>query len=136
DTIDVQGETAWGPVNGFVANRSASATKTDTPIIEVPQSISVVTRDQIETRRNQTLTETLQYTPGVSEINGQQQFASRFLVRGFQVNGGNGGIYLNGQRSAVTWSDIEPYGMERVEVIRGPASVLYGQGQPSGVIAL
>ncbi len=137
DTIDVQGETAWGPVNGFVASRSATATKTDTPIIEVPQSISVVTRDQIETRRNQTLNETLQYTPGIlAERTGQQQFAPRFLVRGFSIAGNNGGIYLNGLRSSTTWSDIEPYGLERVEVMRGPASVLYGQGQPSGVIGL
>ncbi len=137
DTIDIQGETAWGPVNGFVASRSATATKTDTPIIEVPQSISVVTRDQIETRRNQTLNETLQYTPGVlAEYTGQQQFAPRFQVRGFGADGFSGSIYLNGLRSATTWSDIEPYGLERVEVMRGPASVLYGQGQPSGVIGL
>ncbi len=137
DTIDIQGETAWGPVNGFVASRSATATKTDTPIIEVPQSISVVTRDQIETRRNQTLTETLQYTPGVlAGSTGQQQFAPRFQMRGFTVDGSNGGIYLNGLRSSTTWSDLEPYGLERVEVMRGPASVLYGLGQPSGVIAL
>ncbi|WP_347264845.1 TonB-dependent receptor plug domain-containing protein [Nitrobacter sp.] len=129
DTIDVQGETAWGPVNGFVASRSATATKTDTPIIEVPQSISVVTRDQIETRRNQTLNETLQYTPGVlAERTGQQQFAPRFQVRGFSADGFNGAIYLNGLRSATNWSDIEPYGLERIEVMRGPASVLYGQG--------
>ncbi|GEC16301.1 hypothetical protein NWI01_21930 [Nitrobacter winogradskyi] len=138
DTIDVQGETAWGPVNGFVASRTATATKTDTPILEVPQSISVVTRDQIETRRNLTLNETLQYTPGVlAGASGQQQFVPRFQIRGFDIaNGGSGGIYLNGLRSSTTWSDIEPYGLERVEVMRGPASVLYGQGQPSGVIGL
>lgn len=46
--IVVQGETATSPVHGYVARRSATATKTDTPIIETPQSVSVVTRDQIE----------------------------------------------------------------------------------------
>jgi iron complex outermembrane receptor protein len=51
DTIDVQGETAWGPFDGYVASRSATATKTDTPLIELPQSISVIARDQIETRK-------------------------------------------------------------------------------------
>jgi iron complex outermembrane receptor protein len=137
DTIDVQGETAWGPVNGFVASRSATATKTDTPIIEVPQSISVVTRDQIETRRNQTLNETLQYTPGVlAGSSGHQQFGPTLRVRGFSADVANGSIYLNGLNNSTVFSDIEPYGLERVEVMRGPASVLYGQGQPSGVIAL
>ena len=49
DTIDVHGETAWGPVNGYVATRSATGSKTDTPLIETPQSVSVVTADQIPT---------------------------------------------------------------------------------------
>ena len=136
DTIDVQGETAWGPVNGFVASRSATATKTDTPIIEVPQSISVVTRDQIEIRRNQTLNETLQYTPGVfAGTGGHQHSSPQLQIRGFQTTPLNGAFYLNGLRS-IGNGDLEPYGLERVEVMRGPASVLYGQGQPSGVIAL
>ncbi|MCV0386455.1 MAG: TonB-dependent siderophore receptor [Nitrobacter sp.] len=136
DTIDVQGETAWGPANGFVASRSATATKTDTPIVEVPQSISVVTRDQIETRRNLTLNETLQYTPGVfAGTGGHQHSAPQFQIRGFQTTPLNGAFYLNGLRS-IGSGDLEPYGLERVEVMRGPASVLYGQGQPSGVIAL
>jgi iron complex outermembrane receptor protein len=136
DTIDVQGETAWGPVNGFVASRSATATKTDTPIIEVPQSISVVTRDQIETRRNQTLNETLQYTPGIfAGTGGHQHSSPQLQIRGFQTTPLNGAFYLNGLRS-IGNGDLEPYGLERVEVLRGPASVLYGQGQPSGVIAL
>ncbi|WP_319797398.1 TonB-dependent siderophore receptor [Nitrobacter sp.] len=136
DTIDVQGETAWGPVQGFVASRSATGSKTDTPIIEVPQSISVVTRDQIETRRNQTLNETLQYTPGVfAETGGVQHSAPTFQIRGFSAIPWDGSILLNGLRT-ISNGDIEPYGLERVEVMRGPASVLYGQNQPSGVIAL
>ncbi|WP_244374970.1 TonB-dependent siderophore receptor [Nitrobacter winogradskyi] len=136
DTIDVQGETAWGPANGFVASRSATATKTDTPIIEVPQSISVVTRDQIEIRRNQTLNETLQYTPGVfAESSGMQHSGPTFQIRGFSAVPADGPIFLNGLRT-INNGDIEPFGLERIEVMRGPASVLYGQNQPSGVIAL
>ncbi|WP_049750597.1 TonB-dependent siderophore receptor [Nitrobacter winogradskyi] len=136
DTIDVQGETAWGPVNGFVASRSATATKTDIPILEVPQSVSVVTRDQMKTRQVQSLHETLQYTSGVfAGFSGQQQFNPRFQIRGFYSEGWDGPIYLNGLPTFGA-ADIETYGLERVEVMRGPASVLYGQGQPSGVIAL
>ncbi|GEC16935.1 ligand-gated channel [Nitrobacter winogradskyi] len=131
DTIDVQGETAWGPVNGFVASRSATATKTDTPIIEVPQSISVVTRDQMQTRQVQSLPETLRYTAGVHAEMGGNQTDFAVAMRGFNA----GGTYLNGLRTLNNHS-VDPYGLERVEVMRGPASVLYGQGQPSGIIGL
>ncbi|WP_416193773.1 TonB-dependent siderophore receptor [Nitrobacter sp. TKz-YC01] len=136
DTIDVQGETAWGPVNGFVASRSATATKTDTPIIEVPQSISVVTRDQMEAQQVQSLNETLRYTAGVfSESSGQQSSAPTFQIRGFSSIPFYGSMYLNGLRT-ISNGDIEPYGLERVEVMRGPASVLYGQNNPGGVIGM
>jgi iron complex outermembrane receptor protein len=136
DTIDVQGETAWGPVQGFVASRSATATKTDTPLIEVPQSISVVTRDQMDTRKIDSLHDTLQYTAGVfAGSSGDQQFDPRFQIRGFVLEGWQGQIYLNGLPT-FGFGDIEAYGLERVEVMRGPASVLYGQGEPAGTIGL
>ncbi len=135
DTIDVQGETAWGPVQGYVASRSATGTKTDTPLIEVPQSISVVTRDQMEVRQVESLNETLKYTSGVyAESNGYQTSAPAVHIRGFNTRG-QGVFFLNGLR-ALRNSDIEPYGMERVEVMRGPSSVLYGQNVPGGVIGL
>ena len=51
DTIDVQGESATGPVQGYVANRSVTGTKTDTPLIEVPQSISVIGAEQIRDQK-------------------------------------------------------------------------------------
>ncbi|MCP2000878.1 TonB-dependent siderophore receptor [Nitrobacter winogradskyi] len=136
DTIDVQGETAWGPVQGYVASRSATATKTDTPIIEVPQSISVVTRDQMEARQVQSLNETLRYTAGVlAESTGQQGSAPTFRIRGFSAIPFNGSMYLNGLRT-ISNGDVEPYGLERVEVMRGPASVLYGQNNPGGVVGM
>ncbi len=136
DTIDIQGETAWGPANGFVASRSATATKTDTPIIEVPQSISVVTRDQMEAQQVQSLNETLRYTAGVfSESSGQQSSAPTFQIRGFSSIPFYGSMYLNGLRT-INNGDVEPYGLERVEVMRGPASVLYGQNNPGGVVGM
>jgi len=60
------GESAYGPVEGFTAKRSATGSKTDTPILEIPQSISVITADQVKTTGATTLKEALSYTPGVS----------------------------------------------------------------------
>lgn len=63
----LQAETAGEQVQGYVASRNATGTKTDTPLIEVPQSISVVTRDQIVTRQASTIDETLKYIPEVAD---------------------------------------------------------------------
>jgi hypothetical protein len=60
------GQSAWGPVKGYVATDSASATKTNTPLIETPQAVSVVTSDQIEAQAAQNLWQALRYTSGVT----------------------------------------------------------------------
>lgn len=65
-----QEEQATGPVHGFVAKRSATATKTDTPITETPQSISVVTADQIATQQARSVSEALGYSSGIQVSNG------------------------------------------------------------------
>ena len=77
------GETATGPVSGFVARRAISATKTDTPLIETPQSISVVTRDQFEAQGVTTLRETTRYTAGINS----SYFDNR--VDSFKARGGD-----------------------------------------------
>lgn len=125
------GETATGPVTGFVARRGGSATKTDTPLIETPQAISVVTRDQMEAQGALTLRETTNYTAGVVS----SYFDSR--VDSFKVRGGDAIQYLDGlQRSYGTYNTTrpDPYTLERVELLRGPSSVLYGQGGIGGVL--
>lgn len=131
-----QGERATGPVRGYVATRSATATKTDTPILETPQSISVVAKDQITAQQTQTLADTLRYTPGVTlETYTSSTIFDIVTVRGFQVP-----VYLDGLRlpldPATTFAQVrlEPYGMERVEVFKGPSSGLYGQTSPGGLI--
>ncbi len=125
------GETATGPVTGFVARRGGSATKTDTPLIETPQAISVVTRDQMEAQGVLTLRETTNYTAGVVS----SYFDSR--VDSFKVRGGDAVQYLDGlQRTYGTYNStkLDPYMLERVELLRGPSSVLYGQGGIGGVL--
>lgn len=127
------GESATGPVTGFVARRGGSATKTDTPLIETPQAISVITRDQMEAQGALTLRETTNYTAGV--------VSSYFDSRGdsFKVRGGDAVQYLDGlQRTYGTYnsSKPDPFLLERVELLRGPSSVLYGQGGVGGVLNL
>ena len=82
----VRGERATGPVRGYVATRSATATKTDTPILETPQSITVVPKDQITAQQTQTISQTLRYTPGVTlDTFSAGTIFDIVTVRGFQV---------------------------------------------------
>jgi len=136
-------ETAWGPARGFVAARSASATKTDTPLAETPQSISVVTREEMTTRNVRNIAEALAYTPGVragtmGASNGYGGDSTS--IRGFGGDGTAGpssNEYIDGMRlkgTGYVMSGIDPFAFERVEVIKGPASVLYGQSTPGGLV--
>ncbi|WP_296276898.1 TonB-dependent siderophore receptor [Pseudomonas sp. UBA7530] len=124
-------------VAGYVAKRNMSATKTDTPITETPQSLSVVTSDEVRDRQSETLGQALSYTPGLtSSSTAFNRTADRFRIRGFGVESGTGGSLRDGLRLQNNSYDgiQEPYGLERVEVIRGAASVLYGQLSPGGMI--
>ena len=137
EPIVVQGtgkEDPRAPVIGFVATSSATATKTGTPLLETPQSISVITADQLKSQGVQTLGQALNYTPGVvGEPFGADPRFDAPVIRGFDTRQSQ---FLNGlklMRSSGAPS-IEVYGLERIEVLRGPASVLYGQGNPGGLI--
>ncbi|GKT00149.1 TonB-dependent siderophore receptor [Acidovorax sp. SUPP3434] len=126
-------ESPTAPVSGFVAKRALSATKTDTPLIETPQAISVVTRDQMEAQGALTLRQTTAYTAGMVS----NYFDSR--VDNFTARGGSVTQYQDGLlRTYGTYNNTkaEPYLLERVEFLRGPSSVLYGQGSVGGVLNL
>ncbi|WP_245431050.1 TonB-dependent siderophore receptor [Rhodoplanes roseus] len=129
-------ESPKGPVRGFVATRTETGSKTDTPIREIPQAISVVTRDQLDQRAVTNIGEALTYSAGVvAEPFG---FDPRFdapIIRGFSSADS---FYLNSLKLMRSQGapSIEPWGLERIEVLRGPSSVLYGQGNPGGLINL
>lgn len=130
-------ESATGPLDGIVAKRAASASKTDTPIIETPLSISVATADQIEATKAQSLAETLDYTPGVvSQASSFNRMVDDVRIRGFNLANANTGMLRDGMKyqPSVYDGSQEPYGLERIEVLRGAASVLYGQLSPGGII--
>ncbi|EPL03276.1 TonB-dependent siderophore receptor [Pseudomonas sp. CF161] len=131
-------ESAWGPVQGIVAKRSATGSKTDSALVEIPQTINVVTATEIKARGAQTVTEALRYTPGMTGGG----FADRVKIfdeptsRGFTPTP----LYLDGLHlpygggSTGGALQIDPYTLERIEVLKGPSSVLYGQNQPGGLI--
>ncbi|WP_339862201.1 TonB-dependent siderophore receptor [Thalassospira alkalitolerans] len=121
-----------GPVKGYVAKRSRSATKTDTPIEKTPQSISVIPADQIEDQAAGSVAEALRYTPGVvTEYRGTSNLHDEMYVRGFSYVP----KYLDGLTyGEASFGQIEPYLLERVELLRGPSSILYGQANPGGVV--
>ncbi|WP_150572603.1 TonB-dependent siderophore receptor [Pseudomonas fluorescens] len=140
DATNVTGQSVERPtehVVGYVAKRNTSATKTDTPIIETPQSLSVVTSDEIRDRQSETMAQALSYTPGfTASSTAFNRTADRFRIRGFSVESATGGSLRDGLRLQTNSYDgiQEPYGLERVEVIRGAASVLYGQLSPGGMV--
>lgn len=134
ETITIDGQNAWGTVDGVVATSNATGTKTGTPLLETPQSVSVITRDRIDRQGANRLDETLRYSAGVrSDYGGAVIAADNIFVRGQFAN-----TYLDGLRNTpFSYFGImaaEPYGLERVEVLKGPVSVLYGQNQPGGMI--
>ncbi|MDO9002584.1 MAG: TonB-dependent siderophore receptor [Aquabacterium sp.] len=124
-------ESPVGPVQGYVAKRSAAATKTDTPLTETPQAITVITSDAFEEQGALTAADIVRYTAGIN--------SAYFDSRGdsFQSRGGNPTQYLDGLlRNSGSYNTTrpDPYTLERAEVLRGPSSVLYGQGGIGGVL--
>ncbi|RXT44796.1 TonB-dependent siderophore receptor [Bradyrhizobium betae] len=130
-------ERANGPVNGYVANRSLTGTKTNTPIMETPQSLSVIGAEQIRDQNvNTKFDETLRYTPGVfAGTFGNDTRQDWFQIRGFPSQ--DVGTFLDGLQlfstAFGTWK-LQPWSLDRVEVLRGPSAVLYGGSSPSGIV--
>ncbi len=130
-------ESAWGRAAGYSAKRSATGTKTDTPLLETPQSVAVVTADQMATLRVQSLGDALAYTPGVIAVAGYSKSYDNFVSRGFALRDDSGSMVRDGLKlggSGWASGQQEPYGLERAELLKGAASVLYGASAPGGVL--
>jgi iron complex outermembrane recepter protein len=127
-------ESAFGHVDGYVATRSGTATKTDTPLIETPAAVSVITQDQIKAQAAQSIAQAVRYTPGTrGEVTGADARTDNVYIRGFLAD-----QYLDSLRllnfGIFAYPLVEPFNLERVEVLHGPASILFGQSSPGGVV--
>ncbi|WP_110953850.1 TonB-dependent siderophore receptor [Anaerosinus massiliensis] len=123
------------PVKGHVAKYNNVGTKTNAALINIPQSVSVVTREQMDARGATNLTQALEYNAGVtSNQQGTDYRWNSSLVRGFNVDRRVDGLQLVTNQFAL-W-DFEQYGLEQVAVLRGPASTLYGSNAPGGMFNL
>lgn len=120
--------------DGYVGTQAQVATKSNTPVAETQQSISVVTSQQIEDQGAQNLGQALNYTAGVlgQPFGADPRFDSP-TVRGFEARGSQ---YVNGLRQLRDFGApaYEVYGLQQVEVLKGPNSSLYGAGSPAGII--
>ncbi|MGE8147002.1 TonB-dependent siderophore receptor [Pseudomonas frederiksbergensis] len=126
-------ESAWGPATGYLATRTAAGTKTDTALVEAPRSISVATREQMDDRNVQNIDDAVRYMPGiVASSYGSDTRADWLRVRGFEptqfLDGLPlpSGVYANPKQE--TWN------LDRLALLRGPASSVYGQTPPGGLI--
>lgn len=123
--------------DSYTATTTSSATKNETEITKIPQTVNVVTKTQIENRAAETVVDALRYTPGVvTEYRGDSNRNDEVFSRGFDyANKILDGIPFGGNASS-SMGTTEPWFLDRIEMIKGPASVQYGQISPGGVIAM
>lgn len=125
-----------GPVDGVVAKETLTGSKVATKLSEIPQAVSVVGREELDEQRAQKTDEALRYTAGVfTQPFGPDSDINWFFIRGFQATAT--GVYMDGLQLfsyAFGGFYVDSFGLERIEVLKGPASVLYGGSNPGGMV--
>lgn len=134
--ITTQAESARGPVTGYVARRTTTGSKVDIPIEEVPQTISVIGREQLDDQQVRKADEALRYVAGVrAQPFGPDHDTDWFYIRGFDA--GQTGVFLDNlplYQYGFGAFVIDPFLLERIEVLKGPSSALYGGASPGGLV--
>jgi len=132
-------QTADTPTQGYNAKTSRTATKTDQPIITTGQAVSVVTRQQMDDQNATTVNAALNYTPGVfTNFAGGATRYDTISLRGFH-GGDVNNTFLDGLRilsdgGSYNSIQVDPWFLERIDVLKGPSSALYGQSIPGGLV--
>ena len=116
-------------VHGYFAGGTSTATKTNTPILDIPQSITILTKQQLEDRNSLTLNQALTYVPGVTVAQGEGQ-RDQITIRGQSTTAD---FYTDGVRDdAEYYRDL--YNIQAVEVLKGPSALIFGRGGGGGVV--
>ncbi len=116
-------------IDGYIATGTSTATKTNTPLQNIPQSITIITKEQAEDQGSETLGEALQYVPGVTVSQGEGH-RDQINIRG-QVTTAD--FFIDGVRDdAEYFRDL--YNIQAVEVLKGPSAMIFGRGGGGGVI--
>ena len=127
--VEVSAPAITGPTDGYMATKSFSATRTDTPLRDVPQSITVVTKDLIRDQNMLSMGDVVRYVPGVGISQGE---GNRDAVI-FRGNNSTGDFYVDGLRDDVQYfRDL--YNIERIDVLKGANGMIFGRGGGGGVI--
>ncbi len=129
-------EDAAGPVEGDLNPPTATGSKIPVPLNEVPQSVTVLGEDDLERFNATRVCETLRYSSGLTtDVFGDDADYDWLRIRGFQAD--QTGVYLdNAQNLAFAFGSfyIDPHSLQRIEVLRGPSSALYGGSNPGGLV--
>lgn len=121
----------------YLVPNATAGTRTDTPILDTPQSVQVVPRQVLEDQQIVRVDEALRNVSGVSGRLAGFGFGENLVIRGFTANGFDSGpIVRNGFRVTNLLGTQETANLERIEVLKGPSSVLYGQTEPGGIVNL
>ena len=121
--------TAEHESNDYLAERNRSAMKKDTPLLDVPQSVSIVTRDLILDQSMQSLADVVRYVPGAGMAQGEGH-RDTIILRG---NSSTSDFFMDGVRDdAEYFRDL--YNLDRVEVLKGPNAMIFGRGGAGGVV--
>jgi catecholate siderophore receptor len=118
-----------GKAEGYVAKETVTATKTDTPLIDVPQTVNVITREQIEDQAQHSIADVLRYVPGVTIGQGEGN-RDQITLRGQNTTAD---FFLDGVRDDVQYYR-NLYNIERVEVLKGPYALIFGRGGGGGIV--
>jgi len=118
-----------GEARGYVARDSVTATRTDTPLLNVPQSITVVTREQLDDQAVYSLGDVLRYIPGVTVGQGEGN-RDQITLRGQNTTAD---FFLDGVRDDTQYFR-GLYNLERVEVLKGPYALIFGRGGGGGIV--
>jgi outer membrane receptor for Fe3+-dicitrate len=124
DKVEVHGQR-----DGYATKNSRTATKTDTPLLDVPQSVTVVSQQQIKDLAIQGMADAVRYVPGIGITQGEGNRDG--LV--FRGNSSTADLFIDGMRDDVQYfRDV--YNIDRIEAFKGPNAMIFGRGSPGGLL--